>query len=88
MKHDDPVLTEQELFEYLRFERNLVGVTRRSVKFAVQRREIVPTQIAGRNYFSKRDGDDWIVSCKAPVPQRYVGVNAGRAPKAAAGAGK
>mgnify|MGYP005811726531 CR=1 FL=1 len=82
MKHDDPVLTEQELFEYLRFERNLVGVTRRSVKFAVQRREIVPTQIAGRNYFSKRDGDDWIVSCKAPEPQRFVGVNAGRAPKA------
>lgn len=82
MKHYDPVLTEHQLFEYLRFERNLVGVTRRSVKFAVQRREIVPTQIAGRNYFSKQDGDDWIVSCKAPVPQRFVGVNAGRAPKA------
>jgi hypothetical protein len=88
MKHDDPVLTEQQLFEYLRFERNLVGVTRRSVKFAVQRREIVPTQIAGRNYFSKHDGDDWITSCKAPVPQRFVGVNAGRAPKPAAAAKK
>ncbi|BCO38057.1 hypothetical protein [Mycobacterium heckeshornense] len=88
MKHDDPVLTEQELFEYLRFERNLVEVTRRSVKFAVQRRAIVPTQIAGRNYFSKHDGDEWIKACKAPEPQRFVGVNAGRAPKAIAGVKK
>lgn len=84
MKHDDPVLNEQQLFEYLRYERNLVGVTRRSVKMAVQRRAIIPTQIAGKNWFSRAAGDSWIESCKAPVPQRFVGVNAGRAPIAAA----
>ena len=84
MNHDDPILTEQELFEYLRFERNLVGVTRRSVKMAVQRREIIPTRLGNGNWFSRRDGDDWILSRKQPVPSRFVGVHAGRAPKSAA----
>ena len=82
---DDPVLNEQQLFEYLRFERSLVSVTRRSVKWAVINREIVPTRIGNKNWFSRRDGDDWIKSRKQPVPTRYVGVNAGRAPKAAVG---
>jgi hypothetical protein len=84
VNHDDPVLTEHKLFEYLRYERNLVGVTRRSVKYAVLRREIIPTQIGGKNYFSKLDGDEWIKACKAPEPQRFVGANARRAPNSAA----
>lgn len=84
MNDDDPVLNEQQLFEYLRFERNLVSVTRRSVKFAVQRRAIVPTQIGGKNWFSRSDGDAWVKACKAPKPTRYVGVNARRGPKHAA----
>jgi hypothetical protein len=84
VNHDDPVLTEQQLFEYLRYERNLTSVTRRSVKYAVLRREIIPTQIGGKNFYSKLDGDGWIKSCKAPEPQRYVGVNVGRRPKSAA----
>ena len=46
MNDDDPVLTEQELFEYLRFGRELKSVTRRSVKHAVINREIVPTRIS------------------------------------------
>lgn len=78
MNHDDPVLTEDELFEYLRYDRNLVSVTRRSVKYAVLRREIVPTQIGGKNWFSRADGDNWIKACKRPEPTRFVGVNAGR----------
>jgi hypothetical protein len=50
---DDPVLTEQQLFEYLRYQRNLISVTRHSVKHAVINREIVPTRIGNKNWFSK-----------------------------------
>jgi hypothetical protein len=88
MNYDDPVLTETQLFEYLRFERNLVGVTRRSVKMAVQRREIIPTRLGNGNWFSRRDGDDWIKSRKQPEPSRFVGVHAGLAPKSAAAQSK
>lgn len=81
MKHDDPVLTEQQLFEYLRHERGLISVTRRSVKYAVQRRQVKTTQISGKNWFSKKAGDDWIESCTSPAPTRYTGANVGREPK-------
>ena len=60
---DKPNLTEQQLFEYLRNDED-VPVTRRSIKYAVMRREIVPTKIGRSNYFSKRDGLDWIASRK------------------------
>lgn len=60
---DKPNLTEQHLFEYLRYDED-VPVTRRSIKYAVMRREIVPTKIGRSNYFSKRDGLDWIASRK------------------------
>ena len=80
MNDDDPVLTEQQLFEYLRYERNLISVTRHSIKWAVIDREILPTRIGNKNWFSKRDGDDWIKSRKQPKPTRYVGINANRAP--------
>ena len=60
---DKPNLTEQQLFEYLRYDED-VPVTRRSVKYAVMRREIVPTRIGRSNYFTKRDGLDWIASCR------------------------
>lgn len=81
MNHDDPVLNEQQLFEYLRYERGLISVTRRSVKYAVQRRQIKTTQIGCKNWFSKKAGDDWIESCTSPAPSLYTGVNAGRGPK-------
>jgi hypothetical protein len=61
---DRPNLTEQELFEYLHNSEEL-PVTRRAVKYAVMRREIVPTRIGNGNYFSKRDGLEWIKSRKA-----------------------
>lgn len=66
MNHDDPVLTEQQLFEYLRYERGLVCVTRRSVKYAVMRREIEPYQISCKNWFSRAQADAWIESRKTP----------------------
>jgi hypothetical protein len=58
-----PSLTEQQLFEYLHDDEGL-PVTRRSIKYAVMRREIPPTRIGRSNYFSKRDGLDWIASRK------------------------
>jgi hypothetical protein len=58
---DRPNLTEQELYEYLHYDEDL-PVTRRAVKDAVLRREILPTRIGRGNFFSKRDGLDWIVS--------------------------
>jgi hypothetical protein len=56
-----PVLTEVELWEYLHYDEGL-PVTRRSIKHAVIRREIVPTRLGNCNFFSKRDGLDWIAS--------------------------
>lgn len=61
---DRPNLTEQQLFEYLKNSERL-PVTRRAIKYAVLRREIVPTRIGNSNYFSKRDGLEWIKSRKA-----------------------
>lgn len=82
VNHSDPVLTEQQLFEYLRHERGLISVTRRSVKVAVQRRQVKTTQIGCKNWFSKQAGDDWIESCTSPAPTRYTGANVCRGPKA------
>jgi hypothetical protein len=58
-----PTMSEQELFEWLCYDEGL-PVTRRSVKWAVLKREISPTQISGRNWFSKQDGWNWIESRK------------------------
>ncbi|PQM52518.1 hypothetical protein C5U48_09400 [Mycolicibacter virginiensis] len=58
---DRPNLSEQELYEYLYYEEDL-PVTRRGIKDAVLRREILPTRIGRGNYFSKRDGLNWIAS--------------------------
>jgi hypothetical protein len=60
---DRPNMTEQELFEYLRHDVDL-PVSRRMIHYAVMRREIVPTRLGNGNYFSKRDGLEWIRSRK------------------------
>jgi hypothetical protein len=60
---DRPNLTEQELFEHPFYEIEL-PVTRRMIHYAVMRREIVPTRLGNGNYFSKRDGQEWIRSRK------------------------
>lgn len=61
---DKPVLNEQGLFEYLHHDEGLTSVTRSSIKWAVIRREIVPTRIGRCNYFSKRDGLELVESCR------------------------
>lgn len=65
--YDKPNMTEAELFHYLHYDEGLVGVTRRSLRHAVMRRHIVPTRIGNTNYFSKRDGIDWIASSRVPA---------------------
>jgi hypothetical protein len=73
---DIPNLTETQLYDKL----VTMGfpVTRRSVKWAVIDRRIVPTQISGKNWFSVRDGLDWIKSCKQPETTKFIGANANR----------
>lgn len=62
---DRPNLTEQELWEFLYYDEDL-PVSRRAVKRAVLARQIHPTRLGNGNYFSKRDGLDWIKSRKQP----------------------
>lgn len=60
-----PTMTEQELFEFLAHDEGL-PVSRRAIKWAVLRREILPTRIGRTNRFSKQDGWDWVKSRKQP----------------------
>jgi hypothetical protein len=75
---EKPTLTEYELWRYLHFEEGL-PVTRRAIKYAVLRREIQPTRLGGGNFYSRRDGLDWIKSRKqsgvyrAPETRAAVG---------------
>lgn len=77
---DVPNLNETELYEYLYFDEKL-PVTRRGVKDAVMRREIIPTRLGNGNYFSKRDALDWVKSRRQPTPTRFVGANHHRNPE-------
>ncbi len=79
---DIPNLTEQQLFEKL----SDLGfpVTRSGVHKAVMQREIEPMRMGGKNWFSVRDGLDWIASRKQPEATKFVGVHAGRGLKVAA----
>lgn len=67
---DLPVLNEQQLFEYLHDGLGVTGVTRRGVKHAVIRREIVPTRIGNKNFFAKQDAHDWLKAQRHPVARR------------------
>jgi hypothetical protein len=60
---DRPVMTMVELYEYLHYDEGL-PVTLSGVREAVRRREIEPTRLARGNYFSQKDGWDWIRSRK------------------------
>lgn len=62
---EKPTMSEQELFEWLCYDEG-IPVTRRAVKHAVLRREILPTRIGNCNFYSKQDGWDWIKSRKQP----------------------
>ncbi len=69
---DNPNLTEYELFHFLRYEENVKAVTRNVIKWAVLRREIIPTRIGKANMFSKRDGLEWLASRKAATARRQL----------------
>lgn len=62
---DRPTMTMTELYEYLRYDEGL-PVTLSGVREAVRRREIHPTRIGRGNFFSQKDGWDWIKSRKQP----------------------
>jgi hypothetical protein len=61
---DIPNLNEEGLFQKLR----ALGfpVTRRSIKYGVLRRELIPVRIGRGNYLSLRDGLNWIESRRQP----------------------
>lgn len=78
MNEDEkPTMTEQELWEWLHHDEG-IPVSRRTIKYAVINREIKPTRYGNGNYFSKKDGWDFIASRKQPSTTRFVGQNAGR----------
>ncbi len=54
-------LLVDQLADYLRDVEGL-PVTRRQLRQAVLDREIIPTKLSNRNYFSIRDGLNWVAS--------------------------
>lgn len=58
-------MNEQQLFEKL-LELGF-PVTRRSIKHAVIDKEIARTTLSGKNWFSIRDGLEWIESRRVPA---------------------
>ena len=81
---DKPNFNEDELWAYLYYDEGLKYVSRRSVRLAVRKREIVPKRFGSANCFSKRDGLDWVDGRKVPVPNRFVGANSHRRTDSAA----
>lgn len=71
---DRPNLTEQDLYEFLYYDENL-PVTRRAIKHAVLRREILPTRLGNGNFYSKRDGLEWVKSRRQPGVYRVPEAN-------------
>ena len=60
---DKPNKTLEELFECLHWDEDL-PVTYRQLYQAVLDGELVPTKLSGRNYYSMRDGLDWVAAQK------------------------
>lgn len=83
---EKPTMTEQELWEWLHYDEG-IPVSRRAIKHAVMNRKIIPTRLGIGNFFSKRDGWDFIAAQKQPTASRFVGPNACQ-PKAPAGVRK
>lgn len=73
---EKPTLTEHGLWRYLHCDEGL-PVTRRAIKYAVLRREIQPTRLGGGNFYSKRDGLDWVKSRKQSGVYRAPEIRAG-----------
>jgi hypothetical protein len=57
-------LTENGVYQYL-LELGY-PVTRRMIKWAVMRRELVPVRLGVGNYWSRQDALDWVESRRQP----------------------
>lgn len=77
---EKPTMTEHELWKWLHYDEG-IPVSRRAIKHAVIDRKITPTRFGNANYFSKRDGWDFIAAQRRPEPTRFVGVNTDRKPR-------
>jgi hypothetical protein len=58
---DKPNLNITELWEFLFYDEEL-PVTLRQLKNAALDGELVPTKLSGNNYYSRRQGLDWVTS--------------------------
>jgi hypothetical protein len=56
---DRPNLTLDELRDFLYYDNDL-PVTQRQLRYAVLRGELVPTKLSNRNYYTRRQGLDWV----------------------------
>jgi hypothetical protein len=75
-----PTMTETEVWEWLHYDEG-IPVTRHAIKYAVLNRDIVPTRLGNRNFFSKCDGWDFVASQKAPTATRFTGASSSRGSK-------
>ena len=57
-------LTQETSYLFLKGEG--FPVTRRMIKYAVMRRELVPVRLGNGNYFSRRDLLNWVESRRQP----------------------
>lgn len=58
---EKPTMTEQELWEWMAHDEG-IPVTRRAIKQAVNEKRIARSKIGNGNYFSKKNGWDWLRS--------------------------
>ncbi len=68
---EKPTMTEQELFEWLRYDEG-IPVTRHAIKHAVIKKKIGRTKLGNGNYFSKRNGWDYISKLEYAVSAKPV----------------
>lgn len=58
---DRPNVTLEELWEWLYYDNDL-PVTRRQLREATLNGELVATKLSNRNYYTRRQGLDWVAA--------------------------
>jgi hypothetical protein len=58
---DRPNLTLEGLWEWLYYDNDL-PVKLRAMKYAVLHGELVPTKLSNRNFYTRRQGLDWVAA--------------------------
>jgi hypothetical protein len=58
---DRPNLTLDELWEWLYYD-NELPVSLRQLRYAVLDGELVPTKLSNRNFYTRRQGLDWVAA--------------------------